>query len=64
MNSKTEVSGQSLLFKLIKLVFWRLLNSYENNIFNDSKYAPEKVKEILEILELAVNEIDRLTNEE
>ena len=63
MNSQTELSQQDLLFNLIKLAYRRLHVSYSNEIFNDSEYGGEKADEILEILALAVNEIDRLTNE-
>lgn len=64
MNSQTELSQQDLLFNLIKLSYKRLYCSYGNDIFKDSEYGQEKIEEILEILSLAVNEIDRLTIEE
>lgn len=64
MNSQTDLSQQELLFKLIKLANRRLIKHYNNNSFTDICRRAEEVKEILEILDLAVNEIDRLTYEE
>ena len=62
MNSQTDLSQHELLFKLIKLANRRLIKHYNNAIFTDS--LCKELKEALEILDLAVNEIDRLTYEE
>ena len=60
MNSKTELSQQDLLFNLIKMANKNLLLKYRV-VFRKCPNVREELDEIVELMNLAVNEIDRLT---
>lgn len=61
MNSKTELSQHELLFNLIKLANKNLLLKYRV-AFRKRPDVREELDEIIKLMDLAVNEIDRLTN--
>jgi hypothetical protein len=62
MNSQTELSQQDLLFNLIKWTDKSLLSKY-NGVFSKCPNVREELDVIVGMMNLAVNEINRLTNE-
>lgn len=63
MNSNTDLSQYELMFNLIRLANKRLLEKYKLSL-SSCPAAKEELKEVLGILDLVVNEIDRLRIEE
>lgn len=62
MNNQTNLSQQELLFNLIRLANKNLLLKY-HGVFRKCPNVREELDDIVELMNLAVNEINRLTNE-